>query len=63
MARDLEFGRLVVANRDLAVGDVVMEVTPTAEKLISCHQCKRIRIPIRICIRIRKCIRITPSYS
>ena len=26
MARDEEFGRMVVANRDLAVGDLVMEV-------------------------------------
>ena len=26
MARDEEFGRMVVANRDIAVGDLVMEV-------------------------------------
>ena len=32
MARDEEFGRLVVANRDLAVGDVVMEVTDTCSR-------------------------------
>ena len=39
MARDEEFGRLVVANRDLAVGDVVMEVADTCcrETQISCH--------------------------
>ena len=32
MARDDEFGRMVVANRDLAVGDLVIEV-----RLMSCH--------------------------
>ena len=37
MARDEEFGRMVVANRDLAVGDVVMEVPPVGEKISSCH--------------------------
>ena len=36
MARDDEFGRMVIASKDLAVGDVVMEVRSVIS-VISCY--------------------------